>query len=407
MAANNLTTMDGLFKNVYTQNGIENLIPEGLKLLPRIEFNEAESLGRQYVQAVILAQEHGVSFGATGEDDIALNAAIPGQTSQAMVSGTSMVLRSQIGYVTVSRAVKSKGSFESATKMLVANMLRSMTKKLEIMLLYGQVGYGVVASVAGAVVTIEAKEWAPGIWAGSEKMPLEIRNAAGTVVRGTASVVSVNFETKSITLTAAVAGVVATDIIWHAGAFGKEFAGVHKILTNTGTIFGIDASAYALFKGNLYDNDDKALSYDRVTKAVVKAVEKGLDDDVTVLISTSAWADLMNDQAALRMEDSSYKESKTQLGSRSIEFFSQNGKMEIVPSIYVKLGYAYVLYLKDFSRIGSSDVTFQPPGRNKGDVFFDMPDRSSYELRMFSDQALFTCSPAKNVLIYDIVDGAI
>ena len=63
-------------------------------------------------------------------------------------------------------------AFMDATKFLVANMLRSMAKKLEIEMLYGQMGYGVVASAAGANVTIQTAEWAPGIWAGAEGMPL-------------------------------------------------------------------------------------------------------------------------------------------------------------------------------------------------------------------------------------------
>lgn len=408
MSANNLQTLDGLFKTVYSQDGIENLIPEGLKVLPRIDFSEADSLGRNFVQPVILGQEHGVTFGATGDDALQLNDAIPGQVKPAEVAGTQMILRSQIGYKSVSSAVKSKGAFESATKFLVANMLRSMTKKLEIMILYGQVGYGVVKTApTTTTITIEDGEWAPGIWAGSEKMPIEVRDATGATVRGTAKISKVNFETKTLTIDTAISGMVATDVIHHGGAYSKEFAGIHKILTNTGTIFGINSGDYSLFKGNVYDNGAKALSFTKLQKAVVSAVAKGLDDEVMVLVSAAAWADLMNDQAAVRMEDSSYSENKARLGSKSIEFFGQSGKMEVVPSIYVKEAYAYILYLKDFSRIGSSDLTFQPPGRNKGDVFFDMPNHSAYELRMFSDQALFTCSPAKNVLIKNIANGVI
>jgi hypothetical protein len=43
-------------------------------------------------------------------------------------------------------------------------------------MLYGQVGYAVIGSTAGTLITISTAEWAPGIWAGAENMPIEIRD---------------------------------------------------------------------------------------------------------------------------------------------------------------------------------------------------------------------------------------
>jgi hypothetical protein len=307
-----------------------------------------------------------------------------------------------MGYASASRSAEGGAkAFKQSTKFLVGNMLRSVTKKLEIEMLYGQIGYGVVASTAGTVISIPAAEWAPGIWAGAENMPIEIRNAAGNTVRGVAKVTAVDFELKTITVDTLPAGTVATDIIWHKGAYSNEFAGIHKIITNTGILFNIDASQYSLFKGNEYDAGSAALSFAKVQEAVAKAVEKGLDNAVMVIVNPMSWADMLTDQSALRMYDSSYSTSVTENGSKELKFHGQNGVIEIIPSIYCKQGYAYIVSEDEMMRIGSTDVTFKRPG--KGDEFFrELENAAGYELRCYTDQALFCHAPGKNVLIKNI-----
>lgn len=343
-----------------------------------------------------------VTFAASNEDAVALMPAVAGQIENAAVQGNMLVLRSVMGYKSAAASIGSAQAFEQATKFLVGNMLRSVTKKLEIEMFYGQVGYAVVAlpSTVTNSFAIPDAEWAPGIWAGSEKMPLEIRSADGSVSRGTCSVTRVDFTTKTIYVDTLPGTVIGTDVVYHKGAYGKEFAGIHKIISNTGSLFGIDASQYSLFRGNTY-NSAGALSFAKIQEAIAKAVEKGLDNDVTVMVNPFTWSDLLTDQAALRMYDSSYSSSKVENGARDLEFHSQNGSVKIVPSIYVKQGYAYVLSLEDMVRIGSSDVTFKRPGK-EGEFFLDLPEMTAYELRLFCDQALFCSAPAKNVLISGI-----
>lgn len=383
---------------------MENLIPDGVKLLTEIPFVKKDSQnGNLYHQPVVLGLEHGVTFAASTEDAFALQDPVAGQIKDASVQGNALVLRSAIGYKAASASMNGKAAFEQATKFLVGNMLRSVTKKLEIEMLYGQVGYATVASIATTTVTITPAEWAPGIWAGAENMPIEIRSADGSASHGTANVVSVDFAAQAITLdTDLHTTVVAGDVIWHKGAYGKEFAGLHAIISNTGTIFGINATQYALFRGNTY-NASGALSFAKVQSAISKAVEKGLDSDVMLLVNPNTWSDLLTDQAALRMYDTSYSADQLKNGAKKLQFSSQNGTVEIVPSIYVKQGYAYVLCTMDMMRIGSSDVTFKRPGR-EGEFFLELPNTAGYELRCYCDQALFSFSIAKNVLITGIVN---
>lgn len=403
-SANTLDTLNGLFKQVYGTE-VKDLIPDGAKLVKRVPFAAKDQrIGKAYNQPVVLGHEHGVTFAASGEDVFNLNAPVSGRIEEAQIVGTQLVLRSAIGYATASRSMSGgQAAFQEATKFLVGNMLRSVTKKLEIEMLYGQVGYGEVASITGNTITITTAEWAPGIWAGSERMPIEIRSADGLTSRGETEITAVSFDNRTITVQTLPAGTTATDVIWHKGAYGKEFAGVHKIITNTGTLFGIDSSEYALWKGNTYDASNAALSFQKLQDAIARAVEKGLDNDVMVMVNPKTWADLLNDQAALRQYDGSYSPASADNGAREIKFYGQNGVIEIIPSIYVKEGYAYILDESCFMRIGSTEVTFKRPG--KGDEFFRELDNSAgYELRCYADMALFCHSPGRNVLIENITN---
>ena len=403
---NLIGNLNGLFKEVYADK-LSELIPEGLKIINAIDFVSKDKQGGNiFHQPIILGMEHGVTFAASDEDAFNLLPAIAGSIKDAQVRGNPMVMRSILGYVAASRASGSKNAFMDATKYLVANMLRSASKKLEIEALYGQVGYGVVGTTpVSNVVAISAAEWASGIWAGAEGMPIDIYDAAGATLRGSFTVSSVDMAARTITLSTSpvTAGVVATDVIYHKGAFGNEFAGIHKILTTqTGTLFNINVSQYNMFRGNQYAAGG-AMSFAKLVGAAILPTEKGLDTKLTFFVNPRGWADLMNEQAALRVYDQSYGNSSYSNGARSLKFFSLNGELEVIPSIYVKEGYAYGLSLDDWMRIGSSDITFKRPGQ--GEEFFrDLENSAAYELRLYTDQAIFCMAPGRNVIISGIVN---
>lgn len=402
-SAHDLNSLNGLFKEVYADS-LENLIPEGVKLMPRVKFvPRAKQPGNFYHAPVILGLEHGVTFAGGDEGAFNLNAPIVGQIKDATVRGNQMVLRSVLSYGAASRSVGAGArAFEDATKFLVANMMRSMARKLEIELFYGQSGYGTVSAIAGNAITVTTADWAPGIWAGSEGMKIEIRSVAG-VLRGSASISAVNMSTRVLTVDAAPPGVIATDVIWHFGAYGKEFAGAHAIITNAGTLFGIDASQFSLWQGNTYPASG-TLGFDELSAALARAVEKGLDSPVVAFVNPRTWSNLMTDQAANRRYDSSYKAGEAENGMESLMFHSQNGKIEIVPSIYVKESHAFLLCMDELIRVGSTDITFRRPGQ--GDEFFrDLENSAGYELRAYTDQALFCSAPGKQVLITSIVNS--
>lgn len=402
-SANKYGDMNALFKEVYADK-VKELVPDGVKVLNLIDFMAKDKQpGNFYHQPVVLGLEHGITFASSDEDAFNLRPAISGVIKDAVIRGNSALLRGLIGINAVSRSQGSKQAFMDATKYVVGNMLRSMTKKIEAEMLYGQKGYATIASVSGTTLTITTAEWAPGIWAGSEKMPLEIRSADDSTSRGEAKVQSVDMNLQTVTIANSVPGITGGDVIWHAGAHGNEFPGIHQILSQTsGTLFGIDVGSFNLFQGNSYPVGG-ALSFSKIISAAARPVEKGQEGRLLCLVNPRTWANLNNDQAALRLYDSSYSTERAKNGSRALVFYSQNGEIEIQPSIYIKQGYAFMLDLSEWARVGSSDITFKRPGQ--GEQFFkDSENAAAYELRLYTDQALFCAAPGKNVVLTGIVN---
>lgn len=415
MAAQNANTVDslnGYFKESYADK-IRDLVPEGVKLFKMVDFNSADKQpGNLYHAPLILGLEHGVTYGGAEGNAFLLNSAVASSSRDAQIRGCEMVLVSALSVGAAARSTSSKNAFEQATKRLVQTMLKSMHIRLEAQMLYGQVGIARIEQVAAPVITICDAEWAPGIWSGAKNMQIEIRSQAG-VLRGSCSIESVSMDAKTITVDVVPAGVTgnvdpenaAADVIWFKGAYNKEFAGLHKMITNTGTIFNVDASEFELYKGNTvnvgtnFTAGAAFISFEKVEEAIARAMEKGLDEeDVVALVHPKHWNKLMTDLAAKRMYDSSYSNKEFQQGTQALTFYGQCGKIEVVSSLYVKEGFAYVFPPNELERIGSTDVTFEMPGF-EGKFFRLMDSANGYELRLYTDQALFSPAIGKFTLL--------
>lgn len=411
---NTLSTLNGFFKEVYAGE-LEDLIPKGLHLQRDIQFIEREKMpGNNFNQPVVLQQEHGVTYNAAGDGSgFALNGAIAGQTQNAQVKGAEMVIRSRMSYAAASDA-SSGGprAFVEGTKFLVQNTVSSVRKRLEISLFWGQDELGVVSGTPAAdVVTISTAEWAPGVWVGLKGAELEVFDSAGTTKRtGTGSdgqyvVQSVDLDGRTVTVDDDQ-NIADTDRIFFRSArttsADNDAAGLHKILTNTGSLFGINAGTYDLWKANSYSAGSAALSFPKIQKAMARAVEKGLEEDAVCYCHPGAWADMMNDQDSLRQFDGSYEVLRGEQGSQAIRFHSQSGMIDIKPTIYQKEGYSHIISPEMFKRVGSADVSFDLPDGGGEEFFMRIENAAAFELRGYSNQSLFTHAPGQAVVITDI-----
>lgn len=420
-SADTFTVLAGNFKEVY--GDLHNLIPDTAKLMKLIPFKTKAKIGNEYVEAVKLTHEHGVTYSTTDNNAgalVTLSAPIPLTLLDAKVTSAAMLLRAQIGYDAFARAEGGdKVAFKDASELVVEDLLESITKRLEISTLYGSSPTGIggipqagTSDSSGTLtVILTAAQWATGIWVGSENAQVDVYHTATKINTNAALVVStVNPATYTLVLTgnstdtAAINTYVTSNadaFIVFTGSFGNEMLGIDYVMTNTtATLWNISASSYALWTANTYSSGSAALTMGKLQSAIQSAVQKGLDGDVTVLINPATWANLNTDLAALRrfVEDS----TEGELGVESIKYLYSGGKMDVVAYNLVKQGEAFILPKKGVNRIGAADIGFKLPGGDNG--FLHVPDRMGYEFRLFSSQAFFTPFVAKLVKITGIVN---
>lgn len=373
--------LDGLFKNAYGDS-VEQLTPEASLIQKEIDFvPQDKETGDKYNQPVVLAQEHGVTYAAAGAGAFALNESVAMTMKNAELQGSQLLIRSALSYDAAAKAANSKKAFVKGTELLVETMVASISKRLELSLLYGQseTGIGQPASTANVnatstTITISNLTWATGIWAGLENSTLDLYNDMDTTpvkINTNAALVvsSVNLDSKTVTVTGNATDITAIDALTYGGneamvfegAQAAEMAGIDKIITNTGTLFGINAGTYNLWKGNNYSASSADLTIGKILKGMAQAVGRGLDERVNLYVAPVTWENLNDDIAALRRLDSSYKASKVEQGNEAITYHGQNGMISVYSHLYMKEGEAFALPSSKCRRVGAQDISFKSP----------------------------------------------
>ena len=411
MAGTTTTDLNGLFKMAYADQ-IQNLIPDESLLTRAIKFQGRDYLlGNQYNQPVIVRSEQGFTYSRPNNGTFSLNPASSMKTQNAIVDGFIILEQSGISYEAVARS-DNVNSFRNAVDLVMGDAMESFGRRLEIALLYGQspTGLGGVASCTSGVLAFAAGQWSAGLWTPLEGANLDVYLANGTAlnVAGPMTVTSIDVVAKTITIAGSNgtgggsdyalcnAGVTTGSYLrfYAAGTNGADEAvGLDKIMLNTGTLFGIDAATYSLWKANTYAVS-AALTLAKLQTAVSVAAARGLSEDVEVYVNPLIWQSLSTEQVAYRMLDSSYSAKKVVNGFEALEFHSQNGKMSVMAHKYVKEGEAFMFPTKRAIRIGSSDVSFNIPGTDNGQIFIQNPTTAGFTFRIFSQQSLLVTRPA-------------
>lgn len=423
-------TLNGLFRQKYSKE-VKNLIPNFAILQKRVPFSQAEMLGDFFHIPVVVADEHGFTYGGSTAANYTLNASIAMQLQDAQVTGSELTLTSEASYGAVSRSSK-KGdtSVAKLVDLLMERMKSSTSKRVEIAMLYGQslTGIGTIASQTGSstnrVYTISNATFAAGIWAGMENCQLDVLQtgsfASGPLNTNAAVVVaSVSVANRTVTVTGNSTDLTAIDAqiaggaqIFFYGAAGqlasvnvsKEMVGIDFILTNSGTLFNISASTYNLWSAQTYDCLSAELSMAKVLAGLAIPVARGLLQDVQLLVAPDSWANLNSDLGGQRMFDESYEPKKGEKGVNSIVYHGQNGKIEIISHPMVKRGEAFALPLDIIQRVGSTDVAFRGEGpMGQEDYFFQNTTTNGWTIRCYTDQAIMIEAPAWCVKFINIV----
>ena len=427
-----------LFKKVY--GDLHNLLPKDQHLGRDIDFSEKQKVGDSWNETVCLTHETGFTL-SSGTDAFELNPSIAGVVKSVAVSPYVSVLPSIVPWAIMSRSAggNDEKSFFSATKHIVKNNLTSHSKLQEILRLHGQsarsLGYVSYATAtyrgvsftagAGALVVngtsvtftaginaaskmilLAPGSFASGIWCGMEGVKVNQIDANNAIV-ATGKLVTVDSAMGVIQVDftpVAASSVTSHRVCFDGQESAKDMVGVDYIMRSPATLFGLSTANYSLWSSNVYDCGGQKLTLARFQTAIANVVNKsGLEGDVTVYLNPRSWATLASTEAGLRNYDQSYNSSQAENGFRSIKFECQAGTATFKPHRIVKEGDAYCLFLPDWSRSGSSEVSFKIPGMTQ-EIIFPLQNQAGHAFRSFSDQYIFCHGPARQLLLTNIND---
>ena len=432
-----LTSLNGNFKNVYGSK-IEDLVPETDILFrsDRVKFVSKKGReGLQFNQPVLVALPSSATWGLNAPT---LNAPIAMQLANAVITGSAITMRDVLSYDSAARAVGSDAAFEATVGLVIRTLMKAHAKFCEIDLLYGNGGItsGVslcqsvsVTSPSGSsgaktsTVTVTYGTWAPAMFSGFQNAVLDAYVAGSKLnSSGGYTIVSVNATPTgstvggSFVVTGSDANMTAlyqsgspgtTDFYWYS-AWGQNMVGLAGILQPSlypsGSLFGISATSYDLWAANTFACGSTQLTFSKLQQAVALAVSRGLDEEVMALISPVTFADLVNEQAGARRYDSSYSPKKGEQGVEALSYWGPNGKIEVLPHMFVHQGEGFIAPAKELMKVGPLDH-IAPTLPGVGEIFFQSPLTASYEIRTFSDMAMLLNMPAKATYISGITNS--
>lgn len=413
------------------------------KLIP---YDAKAEVGDTYNEAVVLGAETGYSIIGNTTEVSDINPAVAGAVKQASVSASVTILRSVIPWSMASRSEKSEGSFVQAMKYVVRNHVLSHKRFLEILKVtgkdivrgLGRVSYATatyrgVSLTAGAgtfatnqfgssitiatggvdttnkYILLQPGDNASGYWSGMQGMRIKQVTSAQAVV---ASGKVVGYDSFNGIIKVDFTPVAATSAGSHYLCLDGmesqlEFAGVRKILTNTGSLFGISASTYNLWRAYQSDLAATKLTFAKLISRISDIInQSGASGTFDVLVNSRSFATLVSDESALRSYDSSYSPEKYQRGARSLEFTVGEASIRLRSYRYVMEGDCFILNDVESSWIcsGSSDVAMSIPGLPLDKLVVQLQDQSGVAFHTFADTYLLCREPAKQGIITGIND---
>lgn len=365
--------------------------------------------GENYNFPIKVGNEHGQTANIDGSA-FALNAPIDSVVLNAQLDGATIMLRGTIPYDVTAKSSNGAGdgskggAFWQAMDGKVEMMMSSGELYRELALMYGPgtaaaaaANLGAcAASISGAnlaapqVITITRATWAAGIW--NQLAPnalVDIYQADGTTVRETGvTVQSQVAATNRLSLfkTGSVATVAAGDVIVPFGWRLKSCYGLQAILENSGSLFGISATTYNVWKSVAFANGSAVLTRAKIGQIAARLFPNGLTKGGTLFVSGPTFADLAEEADALvRFTDSNTSDVKRQ-GDNRIEYRSPIGIIRVQLHRFMKQSIAFFIANDVLKRVGATDLTFALPGTNKW-FYKELENTAGSQIALYSNQA--------------------
>jgi hypothetical protein len=424
-------TIVDIFKQVY--GGANDLRPKTSVLDDLFPFSPTQRVGDSYLEGLSLNDEVGYTLAGSAQDAFVINPAIAGSFKQLAIQPSQTVVSTVLSWGFMARsAAGGEASFFEGTKYVMKNNLESHNKLVNVFKLYGQSterlgtvsyatatyrgvsftnGSGTLTKKDGSTITftngINAAEkaillspgqFASGIFVGRKGAAIKQLDSSDVVVAsgsiaGWDSVLGIVY----VDFTPVAASSVGSHKLAFDGSESlKEMVGMQRILTNTGTLFGVSAVAEPLWSGTTFDVGGSALSLKAIQEGIADAVNAGgLDQPLDILVNPRSFARMSDDDAALRRYNSA-ESGKATRGFEAIEYYSANGLNKIHASSYVKEGDAFGVVREHWRCGGSQLPSFRVQGIDE-DVIQPLGDQAGFSVRSYGDQYLLCRQPAKQV----------
>lgn len=413
---NDQADLVGIYKRTFASRIIdltknENPILDSLPFEMKIGENFQQPVDLQLEQAFTASANtvlpSGTGYGGYLEP-------IAGLTDRALVTPFSIHGRMSVSYTALSEAAKAgEQAFTSAAAHIIKRGTRSHAKRLEIQLLRGRSGIGIVESISGAgtsrALVITAASWAEGLWSGMVGARLDVYD-------GSAPAWAKTDQTSSITVASVVPSTRTVNVTGTDGANGLNLPAAGTLLTfetaliannavntnempglkfwarNQAALFNITPSAQPLWSGNVYSDSTGTPSLAKFIDALTAPSSYGLMNATCIaVIPPRALNTLISDQAALRRYNASEKTGKN--GFNMLEFNVQTGTLKLQPHAYQADGEFDIFCPDSASRVGSTEIEFINRNNGVERLVLESATSPSGEMRSLSNQTLFCNAP--------------
>jgi hypothetical protein len=436
-----------LFKKVYGQ--LNDLRPDTDILDKLMPFENSQRIGDAYIEDFILGDSVGITFAGTAQDAFSIRPPIAGTVKQSSIKGSQTVLSDVLSWGFMARGATTEAAFFDSTRLVMKNHLESHNRFINVAKLYGQatdlLGYvsyapsgtvyrGATYSGSGTVTLTKADgstiaftngvnvaekailfapgQFAAGFWTGKQGVVVKQINNSGAVVASGKLVswdASLGYIVVDFVPTApsAVTGSGSLRISYDGWEQDLEMVGVKKILTNRGSLFNIDASAYPLWAGNVVNVGGKRFDLKAIFVGVSNAINAGgLTEPLDILVNPRTYGMIANDESSFRKYDAKYSPSQGTNGFEAIEYYAANGVNRIMSCSCVKEGDAFGVVSKHWRFSGSQLPAFKVTGIDQ-QVIFPLQDNAGFAVRSYADCYLMCRMPAKQILFTNINDESV
>lgn len=350
--------LSSFLKVVYPKKISNNVVSPAI-IFNNTDFGEDIEPGSKVIVPTLLAPEQGVTYG-TASSVATVNGAIALEIDDATINPAQISIKSVLPLDVVQRAKTSQQAFEQATTLRFREQRKTILCREEWTWLYGGEA---MATINGAPTnsgaTVVLKNHSPALCSTLLNAQLDAYNATVKVNTNAALTVAGVLMGASGAVTLTLSGN-ASDLsaladgynFYFYGAYGVEATGLMAQVSNTGTLFGIDASTKPGFKGNTITSVG-ALTMAKISDGVALCKQFLPEDDLTVFVSSRNFARLVQEQQGNQRWLDGGKNAK--VGFTGLALSVGNEGAMLVEHPFVKDADVLIVPLPQVIKVGTSD----------------------------------------------------